>query len=91
MLNAGAYGNAGNYFNGGSSNVKTGFMLGTNTSGANIGPRGVAAYSVITMGSAPLSTASRRLAPSSAIIGWCGPRPVAFPLTSRWNFDTPLT
>lgn len=90
LSTAAQYGNAGAYFtSAGSSNAQTRFMLGL--SGAFIGKRPVSVYSVVRMGTTVQTLTQRIAAPSAAIIGWCGPRPVAFPLVSGWNFDTPLT
>ena len=93
MITAGSYGNAGAYFtSGGSSNAATRYILGL-TSGFAGGRNGTAPYSVIKFpaNDGALSTANRITSPSSAIIGWHGPRPVAFPMVEGWNFDTPLT
>ncbi len=93
MITAGGYGNAGAYFtSGGSSNVATRYILGLDGSLGG-GRNRVSPYSVIRFpaNDGALSTANRIASPSSAIIGWHGPRPVAFPMVEGWNFDTPLT
>jgi hypothetical protein len=51
----------------------------------------VSIYSVIFQGGIPISSQARAAASSSAVIGWCGTRPVAFPLTTGWNFNAPGT
>jgi hypothetical protein len=90
MMHAGQYGNAGAYFSTGTSNQATLYMLGI--VGNFAGKRPVSAYSVVRMvGNTNLSVANRIGSPSAAVIGWCGLRPVAFPLVTGWNFDTPLT
>jgi hypothetical protein len=89
MMTAGQYGNAGAYFSSGTSNQATLYMLGI--VGNFSGKRPVSAYSVARMAGVGISTVARIAAPSAAVIGWCGLRPVAFPLVTGWNFDTPLT
>ncbi len=86
MMTAGQYGNAGAYFTG---SQETGFMLGLRN--VPPGKRPVAPYSVVRMGDQGLTTVQRIAAPSAAIIGWLGLRPVAFPLVTGWNWDTPIT
>lgn len=91
MLDAGSYGNAAAYINN-SSNNATAYFLGL--LGGFAGKRPVSAYTVIRMAGSPpdAQTPTERIAaPSAMIPGRQGMRPVAFPLTVGWNFDTPLT
>ena len=91
MLDASGYGNAAAYFTN-SSNTTTAVLLGIQSS--FMGKRPVSVYSVVRIAGTPpqgLTPNNRRSSPSSAIVGWCGPRPVAFPLYPEWNYDTPLT
>lgn len=88
MLTAGQYGNSGAYFQN-SSNNATGYMLGLASGFA--GRRPVSVYSVIQVAGTNVSVPTRIATASAAIIGWLGTRPVAFPLTVKWNFNAPGT
>lgn len=81
MMNASQYGNAGAYFS--SALPATRAMLGLSAAGKSR----VSVYSIIKQGGVNISTQARAAASSVAIVGWLGLRPVAFPLTSGWNFD----
>lgn len=88
MMTAKGYGNAAAYFNNNFNN-STSFQLGI--AGGLAGKRPVSAYSVVRQGGVAVSLTTRIGSPSAAVIGWLGHRPVAFPLVTGWNFDTPLT
>jgi ABC-type glutathione transport system ATPase component len=91
MMTAGQYGNAGAYFVvNASSNLGTSNMLGL-TGGGGAGKSRVSVYSVVRMETQAQTPTQRIAAPSAAIIGWLGCQPVAFPLVTGWNFDTPIT
>lgn len=89
MLHALQYGNATAYFTSGNPNQATANQLGLASGFA--GKKSVSVYSVITQGGAPASVTARASAPSIAIIGRQGMRPVAFPLNTGWNFNAPGT
>lgn len=90
MMTADQYGNAGDYvFN--NVNTATAYMLGQ-ANVAVLGRNKVCVYSIFREdGGAPATQAHRRASDGLAIIGWQGPRPVAFPLNGNWTFDLPLT
>jgi hypothetical protein len=98
MMNAAQYGNAGAYF-ANNANFQTAFMTGFDTAEGNLGWNRVGYYSIIRDSSVTPPTAAsptQRLTGAAglggaAIVGWHGPRPVAFPLTTGWNFDQPAT
>jgi len=90
MMSADDYGNSGAYFNN-SSNLSTARYLGLSASVGNIGRSRVAAYTHIREGGVGIALTTRYGRASSAIPGWQGPRPVAFPMVPEWNWDTPVT
>lgn len=90
-MRADDYGNAAAYFSG-NSNLSTSRYLGiSQLPSSNLGRSRVAAYTHTREenNNGSLSTAARYAATSSMIVGWCGLRPVAFPLESNWNGDVP--
>lgn len=95
MLTAQDYGNAGAYFQTSvTTNAATAFMVGQDTSDGNLTFSTVTAYSAIrdnaTTPPSGLTPSQRLSVPGCAIVGWHGPRPVAFPMVSGWNFDQPV-
>jgi hypothetical protein len=96
MLTADQYGNALDYVTN-STNPQTSFMVGQDSGSGNIGKSRVIYYSVIRDSATnppSAATPAERLGGSgafgAAIVGWHGPRPVAFPLSDGWNFDIPI-
>jgi hypothetical protein len=84
------YGNAGAYWNNSSNNRTAMYVAQSSGFGTNLGRNKVAAYSNFREASTPpaaLTPDNRQDNAGSAIVGWCGLRPVAFPLQRNWNFD----
>lgn len=98
MMTALEYGNAGAVLLG-ITNHQTAFMIGVESQDGNLSWARVPYYSIIRDSSVTPPTAAtpnQRLtggagAGPAAIVGWHGPRPVAFPCTPGWNFDVPAT
>jgi hypothetical protein len=82
MLSAAQYGNNNLYLN------STARFLGISGTGKS----NVSSYSVNRMYfSNMLTDAQRFAAPSAAIVGILGGKPVAWPLVTTWTLTTPLT